>query len=116
MGALLFGLATSSWEFVLYHSSSTFVTFAICFAISFYDPKVLGLNFVQLRHPLKLGNSQGHHNLEACKSWSLGLPSNDTETACPEKIQGKHLEIGSKEVIEYLVAEDESSGPEDPEV
>lgn len=90
--------------------------FAIFFAISFYDPKVLGLNFVQLRHPLKLGNSQGHHNLEACKSWSLGLPSNDTETACPEKIQGKHLEIGSKEVIEYLVAEDESSGPEDPEV
>ena len=32
------------------------------------------------------------------------------------KNQGKHLEIGSKEVIEYLVADNESSGPEDPEV
>jgi len=31
------------------------------------------------------------------------------------KMKGKHLEIGSKEVIEYLVADDESSGPEDPE-
>lgn len=67
----LFGLATSSWEFVLHHNSSTLTRLLSFLPFPFMIPRCC-VKFVQFIPWSYLGNSQRHHNLEvACNSWSL---------------------------------------------